>query len=372
MLSTIALYPRSDCCGSRLSSAMVDVIFGGGVGVPPAWGTQLGNITTTSAIFLSPPTYTVRLRLLSAGTSLGLSEVGAFSYGSTTNRAAGGTCRASSYASSGAPNPCLVTDGLNATAFGTDASDLVPGWLVLGLSGGDPVASIVVVPRQDGGFAALTDAVVELVLVSSGAALWSVALGVVSNASSLSFSLPLPYAVRVSKPSALGPYVALLGDVNPGVMNQGEVVGIPEDGVRNVLFGVGVFASSINSGGFPPAAAVDGWGGNPSTAAQQFYHSLPSDANPWWVATHGATPISKSIILTPRQDCCSGRMQGSTVELLSSYPAGKTNFAITLPPASVANYAQLEIPIPPYSILGSCRPMACRALAATDCLAATA
>ena len=214
------------------------------------------------------------------------------------------------------------------------------------------MATVALVPRQDGGFAALSGALVELVQVSTGVVLWSATLPQLTNASTLVWTLPLPYAVRVSRMGFRAPSG---GYTDNAAINVAEVAGFAVGGSSSVLQYAPAFATSVSSASFPPAAAVDGWTGSSSTN-YMFYHSAPGDVNPAWVATH-ATPISSSLVLTPRQDCCAVRMMGVAVELLAGFPgvwgggSGTTIFAAQLPATLTnSNTGQLQVPITPFSI----------------------
>ena len=212
------------------------------------------------------------------------------------------------------------------------------------------MAYIVLAPRVDGGHGALGGALVELVQVNNGAVLWSTKLGTVANASTLVFSMPPPFAVRLSKLANRAPSGGYLDGHD---INVAEVAGYALGGVSSVLQYAPAVASSESTAAFPPACAVDGWTSG-TGSLYMFYHSRGTDTNPWWVATHAA-PVTSSIVLTPRQDCCFARMVGVAVELLANYPApwgggtGITTFGFQLP-ASTNTAGQIEIPVSPFSI----------------------
>jgi hypothetical protein len=212
----------------------------------PVWGQQLGNVTTSSAFSVTMPTYTLRVTCAGArsastggtGAGCGFAELSAFSFNASAgNRLLGALCRSSSL-DPAAPQPCSrALDGAPGSAFGTrsDAASAAAGlpgdalpWLVASLSGSDPVASITLLPRQDGAaYALASGALLELLVASTGQVYFSARVGALSNASLLTFRPPLPYAVRLSKPAARGPYTnpGSGSDTNQWVLNLAELTG---------------------------------------------------------------------------------------------------------------------------------------------------
>ena len=58
-LGTVVLWPRTDCCAGRASQTVVDLVnLATGL---PIWGTQLGNVSGAAPIYLTLPTYTLRV-----------------------------------------------------------------------------------------------------------------------------------------------------------------------------------------------------------------------------------------------------------------------------------------------------------------------
>ena len=220
VISAITVWPRVDCCQVRMTGLIVELMtqFPIGQSVSTSavsWGVQLGAWAAgnLAPLTLSIPAFSVRvskpasLGPYAAGT-LNLGDVAAASVGGGANRALGQPCRMASFI---APYACAsAVDGSATTFYAAEDYGTGPGtnisnpWLLVALTGADPVATISITPRQ--GNAAmwnrLSFAVVELLRAATGQVIWSTRLGAVASGSPVVLVIPTPSAAPSASAAA--------------------------------------------------------------------------------------------------------------------------------------------------------------------------
>lgn len=269
----IALYPNEapitdvtitarPTFNSRNDLVSVDILSGWPDAPLVQWGATAGAIAPLSYSF-TLPTFVLRVTRPSSNGPfflneqfLQFAELGAFSFGSATNRATGGACRAGSVYDMTTTYRCAAgVDGSTASIYHSNMTDTNP-WFVVSLAGGDAVASVTFLPRQDILYLErYVGIVIDLLYAATGELVWTTTLAQPASKALLTFPIArLPYMVRISKFSLYGPYVnTLQTETTPAFLNIAEVTATGAAGV-NVLANRGASASTTyGSGQYPPS-----------------------------------------------------------------------------------------------------------------------
>jgi hypothetical protein len=364
-ISSIAVWNRTDCCGSRLTDYWVFVS-----NTPfnnsdtPA--TLAGNVVFSShqttapnpSTFINLPGGTqgryVRVQLTSPG-YLSLAEVQVMGTGSTTNSDLALNKPASQSSTlPGTPAPSVVVDGITDGSFGdgsVTATNLENNpWWEVDLGASVPISSIVVWNRTDCCGSRLSDywVFVSNTPFNNSDTPATLAGNVAFN--SHQTTAPNP-STNITMPAGLQGRYVRVQLTSPGYLSLAEVQVLGSGGSStnsDIALNKPASQSSTLSGTPAPSVVVDGitdgaFGDGSVTATANV------ESNPWWEVDLGSSAAISSITVWNRTDCCGSRLSDYWV-FVSNTPFSNTDTPGTLSGNVAFSSHQTTAPNPSTSI----------------------